>query len=313
MNQRTKGIVAALSSAIFLGLTPVFGKQSIIFGFSPFAVVAIRTALATVLFLIFLLVFKRSFLYIYSLGLIGCLLAGFINGLGSILFYSGLSRIDAGIGQLLYSFYPLFVAFWLFIDRQSISKVTLLRLILSLPGIFLLLSNSEHKIDMVGAAMMFGAAFLYALHLLINQRVLYEVPAPTVTFYTLLGMSITVLIAFAIFKPSLPSAGTPWWPLIILGIITFLARFTLFFGVKQLGGMQTSLLGLGELIITLIAAQFFLHESLSINQWIGAMLIGINLVLVAYDKPPVVKRLGKGFLNWLAPPKISPTDFPFRH
>lgn len=313
MNQRTKGIVAALSSAIFLGLTPVFGKQSIIFGFSPFAVVAIRTALATVLFLIFLLVFKRSFLYIYSLGLIGCLLAGFINGLGSILFYSGLSRIDAGIGQLLYSFYPLFVAFWLFIDRQSISKVTLLRLILSLPGIFLLLSNSEHKIDMVGAAMMFGAAFLYALHLLINQRVLYEVPAPTVTFYTLLGMSITVLIAFAIFKPSLPSAGTPWWPLIILGIITFLARFTLFFGVKQLGGMQTSLLGLGELIITLIAAQFFLHESLSVNQWIGAMLIGINLVLVAYDKPPVVKRLGKGFLNWLAPPKISPTDFPFRH
>ena len=196
MNQRTKGIVAALSSAIFLGLTPIFGKQSILFGFSPFAVVAIRTTLATALFLIFLLLFKRSFLYIYSLGLVGCLLAGFINGLGSILFYTGLSRIDAGIGQLLYSFYPLFVAFWLFIDRQSISKVTLLRLILSLPGIFLLLSNSEQKIDMVGAAMMFGAAFLYALHLLINQRVLFEVPAPTVTFYTLLGMSITVLIAF---------------------------------------------------------------------------------------------------------------------
>jgi len=313
MNQRTKGIVAALSSAIFLGLTPIFGKQSILFGFSPFAVVAIRTTLATALFLLFLLLFKRSFLYIYSLGLVGCLLAGFINGLGSILFYSGLSRIDAGIGQLLYSFYPLFVAFWLFIDRQSISKVTLLRLILSLPGIFLLLSNAEQKIDMVGAAMMFGAAFLYALHLLINQRVLFEVPAPTVTFYTLLGMSITVLIAFVIFKPSLPSAGTTWWPLIVLGIITFLARFTLFFGVKQLGGMQTSLLGLGELIITLIAAQFFLHESLSVNQWIGALLIALNLVLVAYDKPPVEKRLGKGFLTWLAPPKISPTDFPFRH
>jgi len=313
MNQRTKGIIAALSSAIFLGLTPIFGKQSILFGFSPFAVVAIRTTIATVLFLLFLLLFKRSFLYIYSLGLVGCLLAGFTNGLGSILFYSGLSRIDAGIGQLLYSFYPLFVAFWLFIDRQSISKITLLRLILSLPGIFLLLSNAEQKIDMVGAALMFGAAFLYALHLLINQRVLFEVPAPTVTFYTLLGMSITVLIAFGIFKPSLPSAGTPWWPLIVLGIITFLARFTLFFGVKQLGGMQTSLLGLGELIITLIAAQFFLHESLSVNQWIGALLIGLNLVLVAYDKPPVEKRLGKGFLNWLAPPRISPTDFPFRH
>ena len=313
MNQRTKGIVAALSSAVFLGFTPIFGKQSILLGFSPFAVVAIRTLLAATLFFLFLLFFKRSFLYIYSLGLIGCLLAGFINGLGSILFYSGLSRIDAGIGQLLYSFYPLFVAFWLFIDRQSISKVTLLRLILSLPGVFLLLSNSAQKIDMAGAAMMFGAAFLYALHLLINQRVLFEVPAPTVTFYTLLGMSITVFIAFLIFSPALPASGTPWWPLIALGVITFLARFTLFFGVKQLGGMQTSLLGLGELLITLVASQFFLHESLSLNQWIGALLIGLNLVLVAYDKPPVEKRLGKGFLNWLAPPKISPTDFPFRH
>jgi len=126
-------------------------------------------------------------------------------------------------------------------------------------------------------------------------------------------MSVTVSIAFAIFKPSLPIAGTPWWPLIALGVITFLARFTLFFGVKQLGGMQTSLLGLGELLITLMASQLFLHESFSVNQWIGAFLIGVNLVLVAYDKPPVEKRLGKGFLNWLAPPIISPTDFPFRH
>lgn len=313
MKQRTKGIVAALSSAIFLGLTPIFGKQSILYGFSPLAVVAIRTLLAAFLFFLFLLFFKRSYFYIYSLGLVGCLLAGFINGLGSILFYTGLSKIDAGIGQLLYSFYPLFVAFWLFIDRQSISKITLLRLILSLPGIILLLSNSTTKIDMAGAAMMFGAALLYALHLLINQRVLFEVPAPTVTFYTLLGMSVTVSVAFFMFKPTLPLPGTPWWPLLALGFITFLARFTLFFGVKQLGGLQTSLLGLGELLITLVASQIFLHEILSANQWIGALLIGLNMILVAYDKPPVEKRLGKGFLNWLAPPKISPTDFPFRH
>jgi drug/metabolite transporter (DMT)-like permease len=313
MKNRSKGIIAALSSAVFLGFTPIFGKQSILFGFSPLAVVAIRTTLAAFLFFLFLLLFRRQFFYIYSLGLVGCLLAGFINGLGSILFYSGLSRIDAGIGQLLYSFYPLFVAFWLFIDRQSISKVTLLRLTLSLPGVFLLLNNPAKKIDLLGAAMMFGAALLYALHLLINQRVLFEVPAPTVTFYTLLGMAITVSTAYLAINPTLPSPGTPWWPLIALGVITFLARFTLFFGVKQLGGMQTSLLGLGELLITLVASQFLLNESLTVNQWIGALLIALNLVLVAYDKPPVEKRLGKGFLNWLAPPKISATDFPFRH
>ena len=43
----------------------------------------------------------------------------------------------------------------------------------------------------------------YALHLLINQRVLYEVPAPTVTFYTLLGMAVTVSVAFLAFHPAI--------------------------------------------------------------------------------------------------------------
>lgn len=308
---REKGILAAAGSAFFLGLTPIFGKQSILLGFTPFAVVAIRTSLATLLLFTFLVVFKRSLFYIYPLGLIGCLVAGFVNGVGSILYYVALSRIDASIGQLLYSFYPLFVALWLFLDRQPISRITLLRLILVLPGVYLLISNGEKSIDLIGAALMIGAALLYALHLLINQRILYEAPAPSVTFYTLLSMSITVIAAFLIFKPSLPPQGTSWIPLLCLAFITFLSRLTLFFGVKQLGGMQTSLLGLGELIVTMVFAQVFLHERLDANQWIGALLICVNMILVAYDKPTRVKRIGKGFLSWLNPPSISPTDFPF--
>ncbi len=123
-------------------------------------------------------IFQRPFFYIYPVGLVGCLLAGFINGMGSILFYTGLSRIDASIGQLIYSFYPLFLALWLLLDRQPIHLVTALRLALALPGVFLLVSSGEKPVDLWGALMMAGAAILYALHLLINQRILFEVPAP---------------------------------------------------------------------------------------------------------------------------------------
>lgn len=312
MKDRSKGITAALGSAVFLGLAPIFGKQSIILGFTPLAVVAIRTTIAALLLLLFLLLFKRSFFYIYPLGFAGCMTAGIINGLGSILYYSALSRLDAGIGQLLYSFYPLFVAFWLFIDRQSISRITFFRLTLSIPAVYLLISNSKERIDLLGAILMVGAALLYALHLLINQRVLFEVPAPTVTFYTLVGMTITVLTAYLIFNPTLPQSNTTWWPLMAMALITFFARITLFMGVKHLGGLQTSLLGLGELLITVILAQVFLHETLSPLQWLGAGLMAFNLLLVGYDKPTSIKRFGKGFLNWLNPPSITPTDFPFQ-
>lgn len=313
MNGKTKGITAALTSALFLGLAPIFGKQAFALGFSPLAVVAVRTTIAALLLFVFFLLFKRSFFYIFPLGLAGCVLAGIINGLGSIFYYSALSRLDASVGQLLYSFYPLFVAFWLMLDRQSISKVTLARLILSIPAVYLLISSSFDEIDIFGAIFMLIAALLYALHLIINQRVLFDIPPPTVTFYTLLGMAGTVLIAFLVFAPVLPSAPVSWWPLIAMAFITFVSRLTLFTGIKHLGGLQTALIGLGELLITVILAVILLGDRLTFAQWLGAGLIAINLLLVGFDKPTKNKRFGKGFLYWLTPSSISPTtNLPFQ-
>lgn len=310
---REKGILAASASALFLGLSPIFGKQSILLGFSPLAVVAIRTLAACLLLLVFLAIFRRNFFYIYPLGLAGSLIAGLINGIGSIFYYAALARIDAGIGQLLYSFYPLFMLFWLILDRQSVSGITLLRLLLVIPGAFLLLHSPTKNIDLIGAIFMLIAAILYALHLLVNQRILFEVPAPTVTFYTLVSMSITVLIAFLILNPSLPGSEVSWLPLILLSLITFFSRLTLFLGVKHLGGIQTALLGLGELLVTVVVAQIWLAEHLSTVQWIGAVLIGLNLIMVVFDKPTIHKRNGRGFLYWLNPPSVNPGDAPFQN
>src|SRR5512141_2902929 len=92
---RKAGISAALSSAVFLGLVPIFGKLAMGFGFSPLAVIAVRTTTAALLTLGSMLTRMRPFFYIYPVGLIGCLLAGLINGLGSILYYTALSRLDA--------------------------------------------------------------------------------------------------------------------------------------------------------------------------------------------------------------------------
>jgi drug/metabolite transporter (DMT)-like permease len=310
--QRAKGIQAALSSALLLGIVPVFGKQAILDGFTPLAVVALRTSIAAFLLFVLMLIYRRQFFYIFPVGLYGCILAGLINGLGSILYYTALSRIDAGIGQLLYSFYPLFVAFWLLMDRQAIHRMTIFRLGLSLPGVILLLATGSNKVDLLGAGLMIGSAILYALHLIINQRVLFEVPAPTVTFYTLLSMAVTVVLAFVLFKPSLPPPQTPWWPILGMGVITFLSRLTLFYGVKNLGGLQTALLGLGELIVTVTFSHVWLGEQMSLWQWIGTVLLCASLTLVGFDHYPPEKRRTTGWLAWLTPPKITGNEFPWK-
>ena len=302
---RKKGIAAALASAIFLGMAPVFGKHAILSGMPWQGVVAIRTALAALLLLVVVLIFKRGYFYIYPAGLLGCALAGGINGIGSLFYYAALGRIDASLGQLLYSLYPWFLVGWLWIDQQRPTRLTLLRLCLVVPAVYLLTRGSYAEVDILGVLMMLVAAGLYALHLPINQRVLYDMPAPTVTLYTLLAMSIIVIPAFLIsgelVGPALQSAG----PAVLgLTLVTFLSRLTLFLGVKHLSGMQTAILGLGELIVTLVVSFVWLGERLNSYQWIGALMLVISLALIVLEKP-VSRRSGKeSWLSWLRPPGL---------
>ncbi len=309
---RLTGINAALFSAFFLGLAPIFGKQAINAGLAPLGVVALRTLFAALLLLTVMYFFQRQYLYIYPAGLIGCGLAGLINGWGSLLYYSALGRIDAGIGQLLYSLYPLFVVFWLFLDQQPPTRLTLVRLGLAAPALFLLIQTGEGSMDWLGMLMMIGAAALYALHLPINQRVLFDIPAPTVTLYTLIAMSIAVVPVY-LFSGSLSDFPTDLnflWPLVGLTLVTFLSRLTLFLGVKNIGGLQTALLGLSELVVTLLLAQWWLGEYLTRQQWLGALLLGLSLFLVAFDHGAPPRRGRGGLLSWLTanPATALPPD-----
>lgn len=310
MQKRKTGVQAVLLSAVFLGFTPVFGKQAINAGFPPLAVVGLRTLMAFLLLLTIVVIFQRKYLYIYPAGLIGCGLAGLFNGLGSIMYYSALGRIHASLGQLLYSLYPLFVAIWLVLDSQPPSKFTLFRIALATVAIFLLTYSKSDGVDMVGVGQMLMASILYALHLPINQRVLYDAPAPTVTLYTLMAMSLVVVPVFLLSNQPLPE-NADWYPLIGLTLVTFLSRLALFQGVKYLGGMQTALLGLLELLIAIGLSIAWLGETLTLAQWTGAGILITSILLIYFDKPTTTRRPAKsGWLGWLRPPTNYPPDLP---
>jgi len=302
------GILAALSSALFLGLAPVFGRWAILSGFSPLLTVALRTGLATLLMLAVMVLFRRQFLYIFPVGLVGCLLAGTINGLGSLLYYVSLSTLPASVGQLLYSLYPIFVAVFSVLDQQPISRLTMIRAGLALLAVFLLTIANGMNTNWPAILMMIGSAALYALHIPINQRVLYEIPAPTVTFYTLLAMTIVTLPAYLLFDRSLPAATISFTPVLLLTLITFASRFTLFLGIKNIGGTQTALLGLTEIFVTIGISHLLLGERLSPLQWAGVGILGVTLLLASFESPGSSRPKG-GWLAWLHPPHIDPWNF----
>ena len=148
------------------------------------------------------------------------------------------------------------------------------------------------------------------MHLPINQRVLYEVPAPTVALYTLLSMSAVVVPAYLIFDRAWPTENVPWMPVIGLTFATVFSRIALFLGVKKIGGMQTALLGLAELLIAIIFSDIWLGENLTLLQWLGAIGLGLSLTLVMYENAPAPAYSKKtGWLSWIRSPDLPKDIF----
>ena len=154
---QTRGVEAALASALFLGVIPIFGKQAITAlilaacrgGFSdhPRRWIASYNCSS----------FPETISFYLSGWSIGCALAGTLNGLGSLLYYFALERLSVSVGQLLYSLYPPFLVIWLLIDRQPPSSLTYWRIGFALLGVILLTVSSTVQVDWIGVLFMLGA------------------------------------------------------------------------------------------------------------------------------------------------------------
>lgn len=281
---KRNGIRAALLSALALGTAPILGKVAYASGMNPYSLTAVRTLVAAAaLWLFFLSTRKnRKFIYIYPAGILISAAAGALNGLSSLLYYNGLTMIDAGVGQMLYSLYPLFVVIIRRLDGQRVSNWTKVRLVLALTAVVLIVAPRGGTVDLVGAALMLGAGIMYAAHLAVSQRVLYEMPAPTVTLYVLTSMTAVVCAAYVLHGPSaIPAGGLP--PTLMLAGITVASRLLMFLGVKKLGSIQTALLGVTEILVTLVLSIFVLNEQLAARQWIGAIILITSLLLIIFE------------------------------
>jgi drug/metabolite transporter (DMT)-like permease len=279
------GLFWALVSPLFLGSIPVLAKLAYEAGVDVLTVVAFRTLFAALMLWAIVLGFKREFIRSSLPATASSLFAGAINGIGSLFFYASLMRIDASLGQLINITYLIFVTILLRLAGQTISFVTLLRTLLAILAIYILTQGATGQPDWLGVGMMFIAALTYAIQLVLSQRILYDIPAPTMTLYAITAMAVVVGVAW-LWNPSSLSAVSPigWRAILFMGLATGLSRLTLFLGVKHLGSLQTALLGVLEVIVSIGLATLFLNETLTPVQWLGAAVLVTSILLVHFER-----------------------------
>src|SRR5260221_5158689 len=193
--QNAGGLTAALLSPFFLGMAPVLGKLAYLGGSDPFTVSATRPVVAAVFLWIVFLLFGRRFIYIYPAGLLGCVVVGTVNGIGSLFYYNGLHYLNASVVQLLNATYLIFVVILARLGGQPLTRRTIIRAGLALVAVLLLTGGIAGEISWIGAGLIIGNAILFAGMVILSQRVLYEMPSQTVTLYVLTTMAIVVVMA----------------------------------------------------------------------------------------------------------------------
>jgi drug/metabolite transporter (DMT)-like permease len=204
---------------------------------------------------------------------------GLVNGIGSLMYYNGLERLNASLAQLLNGMYLVFVVLLARLGGQSLTWRSGLRILLALFGLLLITGGVQGKADWLGVGLMLANALLFAGTVTLSQRVLWEMPAPTVTLYAMTSMAVVVVMARMAYDFRwLAQTADAMWPILALTLTTALSRLTLFTGVKSLGSLQTTLLAISELAVSMGLSFLFLNERLTAVQWVGVMAFVISVL-----------------------------------
>lgn len=281
------GWMLALSASLSFSFAAPIARGAITAGMEPTTLVTLRLALATLLMAITVAIMGSGRLRMDRRGLLVALTAGVLNGLGMLLFFWALARVDASVASMVISLIPLVVLSLLALRGERFTHRHTLRLALGLGGVYLLVGPGG-QVDSLGIGLLVIAIFCFSAHMSLLQWYLRPYEALAVTFYISAAMTAVVATAWLV-------QGAPWqnpsmggW-LAVAGLVivsTYLSRLLMVAAINQIGSGQMALLSPLETLLTIIWAMLFLGERLSPLQWAGGALVLASALLA-------IQRLGR--------------------
>jgi drug/metabolite transporter (DMT)-like permease len=294
-------LLAALSSAFF-SIAPPLGTALIRLGIDPTLLLVIRFGIATVLIAGWLAATQPAALRIDRRGLAIAGGAGLANGGSMLLFFWSLTRLDTSIASLLFSLFPLVVLALLALRGERFTARNTFRLLLGLAGVYLLVGGAEGQVDLVGVLMVLGCLVLGSFQVVFFQWFLQDYDSRTITFYTVAGMSITILGWWLLQGAhwQMP-VWQGWLGILAMAVIsTYLARVAMFAAIKRLGSGQVALLVPLETLMTIGISVALLGDRPLPLQWLGGALILTSAALASASAGPVPGLARRGLSGRLA-------------
>ena len=281
---KLKGVLFSVLSAVIFGTSPIFFKTIVATGINTTTQVVLRSIVTMVLAGILARVHRQPILLKGRL-FVDALLA-FVAGQGltAILLNSSYAYLPAGMSTSLHFVYPsvvMIACVVLFRERVNLAKVA--ALLLSIVAIALM-TDLTAKGQLTGVFLAVGSGFSYAFYILYLERTqLRDIPVWTFAFWGSLGCLVAAG-GLGLSTNTLDVSGATVKGLLLLAIMvplqSVLAVRFFQLGVRYSGSTAASLLSTMEPVTSAILGMLILHESMSVNKFIGCGAIVLSVILV---------------------------------
>lgn len=283
MQQRRKGIVLAVITAVMWGIMGMFVRDLSSYQFSNIEISFYRCALAGIAYFLFLLVTKPSALKINGKGLVISAVYGIVAYSVSFVSYSvAVSRIPVGVATVLMFMSPIWVALLgRVLFQEKISKEKWMTIGVCIVGAVLvanLIGGGSVKLDGIGLLAGIINGIGVALQILLPKLFAKDYERDTLLVYGFLGAAVALAFGMDFSEAARHLGATPLanlvWDLFGIGILcTMVANVACVKSTQYVEATTTSILSALEVVVGMFVGFFVFQENMTILQVIGAIII----------------------------------------
>mgnify|MGYP002743943121 FL=1 len=290
MKDIVKGYLCAFISAFTYGLIPLFmipiKKEE---SFSVDATLFYRFLIASGA-IVFFLFYQKERLRISFREMLIMSLLGLLYALSAEFLFLAYDYLSPGIASTIFFSYPIIVALVLILFyKEKLTLPTLLSLLLVVAGVGVLSIKKGEALNYIGLGISLLGALVYALYILIVNKVRIESSGVKISFYSMLFSSFYFLVKSLLLRESITiSSWALAGDLTLFAIITTsLSLVTLVYAVRYIGSTPTAIMGAFEPIVAVLISVGLFGEQLTPSLVIGGMVIIIGVLIdILFRKHP---------------------------
>lgn len=259
----------------------IFGKVAYAQGIPLDSLLFLRFAIAGAVMAGWMLITRQAWPRGRSLA--GLALMGGVGYVGqSWCYFSALSHASAGLTALLLYLFPVIVTvLHAVLARRMLRPLRAAAVLVALAGTTLTISGNVEG-QALGVAFGIAAALIYALYIIVGERVtagIGAIPAATVIMLASAVSSALIVLGRGFAAPVTP---TGWVAVLAIALVCTVVAITAFFaGLSRLGAPDASTLSTLEPLATIVLAAVFLGERISFTQMLGGTIILAAAIVLA--------------------------------